>query len=52
MKAGDLVKPIYPDLIGIRGAHLVVMSRTNWVKILGCGMWIRWADLELINANR
>lgn len=52
MQVGDLVKANFPELINVHGAHIVVQSRTNWAKILGCGMWIRWTDLELVNANR
>ena len=52
VKVGDLVKANFPDLINVHGAHLVVESRINWAKILGCGMWIAWADLEVINESR
>ena len=52
MQVGDLVRANIPELINVHGAHLVVESRRNWVKILGCGMWIRWTDLEAINASR
>ena len=52
MEVGDLVKANIPDLINVHGAHLVVESRRNWVKILGCGLWIRWADFEVVNASR
>ena len=52
MQVGDLVKANFPDLLNVHGAHLVVESRRNWVKILGCGMWIRWTDLEAINESR
>ena len=51
-KVGDLVKANLPDVIQVHGAHLVVESRINWVKILGCGMWIRRTDLEVVNASR
>ena len=52
MQVGDLVKANFPDLINVHGAHLVVESRRNWVKILGCGMWILMTDLEAINESR
>ena len=52
MKVGDLVKANFPDLLNVHGAHLVVESRTGWVKILGCGMWILMTDLEVINESR
>lgn len=52
MQVGDLVKAVQPDVIQVHGVHLVVKARINWVKILGCGMWIRCTDLEAINASR